>query len=267
MAGTGYEPLNTPKPMAEDLWLIDGPAIQYGRVPYSTRATVVRLSGGDLWVHSPTELTKSLQAELEALGPVRHLVVPNAGHVTHIAAWQAAFPGTTTWVAPGVDIERAGQKLQMAEAETPWAGQLDQLVVRAGPKRYEAVFFHRASRTLVLADLFEAHETKNLPTAVRPIIWLSGTDDSGGHMRPKHRWALREKDKAALAEDVETMIRWDPRRLIIAHGRCFKTNAVAELERAFRKALRPYRWETAYRQHQEKNQSRRGKKGDDDPIT
>ena len=64
-----YEPLNTLKPVAAGIWIIDGPAVICKRMPISTRATVVKLQSGNLWVHSPTALTKPLRAELEALGP------------------------------------------------------------------------------------------------------------------------------------------------------------------------------------------------------
>ena len=106
---TGYEPLNTLKPVARDIWLIDGPAIRFYGLPFSTRATVVRLENGDLWVHSPTHLTEDLRAELDALGRVRHLVAPNWIHYAHIAHWQAAWPGAVAWAAPGV-AERAAKK-------------------------------------------------------------------------------------------------------------------------------------------------------------
>ncbi|MFT7596163.1 MAG: hypothetical protein ACI8R4_003497 [Paracoccaceae bacterium] len=77
---TGYEPLNVLKPVAPDIWVIDGPAIRFYGMPFSTRATVVRLAGGDLWVHSPIKRTRSLVEQVRALGMVRHLMVPNWIH-------------------------------------------------------------------------------------------------------------------------------------------------------------------------------------------
>ena len=245
MAPTGYEPLNTLKPVARGLWLVDGPAIAHGRVPYPTRATVVRLDTGDLWVHSPTELTDGLRAELDALGPVRHLVVPNHAHTTHVADWRAAWPQATVWAAPGADVETA-RELQADRAEAPWADQLDQIVVRAGPKLREAVFLHRASRTLVLTDLFEAHETRHHKPWIRPLLWFAGTDDATGHMRPRYRWSLSGADKTRLADDIEVLIGWAPARVIIAHGRWYGEDGRAQLDYAFRKVLRPRRWELAY---------------------
>jgi hypothetical protein len=252
MTATGYEPLDTLKPVADDIWIIDGPHVRFMRLPFSTRATVIRLANGDLWVHSPTRLTPGLRAEIEALGPVRHLIAPNWLHYAHLADWQAAWPGALAWGAPGV-AERAAKNglalhidhpLQGRQAEAPWAGQIGQLVVRGSRLHQEAVFFHEASRTLIVTDLIEAFETAKLPVWMRPIVWLAGVDDSDGKMPPDMWWSFR--DKAALAEDVETMIGWGPRRLILAHGRWYEKGGAAELERAFRKLLRVHRWEAAY---------------------
>lgn len=254
MRPTGYEPLDTPKPVAEGLWLIDGPAIRFFGLPFSTRATVVRLENGDLWVHSPTRLTDELKAELEVLGPVRHLIAPNWIHHTFVSDWQTAFPEATAWGAPGV-VERAAKKgqrlhidwdLQWDRAETPWASQIDQMIVRGSKVHREAVFYHRASRTLVLTDLIEAFDTAKLPAWMRPIVWIAGIDDSDGKMPPDMRWTFRDKD--ALAEDVEQMIGWGPERVILAHGRWYDRDGAAELERAFRRLLRPRRWEAAYKE-------------------
>lgn len=97
----GYDPLNTLKEVVPDIWVIDGPEIRFYGMPFSTRATVVRLKSGEIWVHSPTKLTEGLKAELLALGPVGHLVAPNWIHYAYVTEWQAAFPAAKAWAAPG----------------------------------------------------------------------------------------------------------------------------------------------------------------------
>jgi hypothetical protein len=42
-----------------------------------------------------------------------------------------------------------------------------------------------------------------------------------------------------LRAAVERMIAWDPRRIILAHGRCYEEKGTEELRRAFRWILRP----------------------------
>jgi Domain of unknown function (DUF4336) len=84
-----YEPINTLKPVGEHLWVVDGPIVRMafpgGSMPFPTRMVVIRLANGDLFLWSPTELDDMLRAEIEALGPVRHLVSPNKIHYAHIA--------------------------------------------------------------------------------------------------------------------------------------------------------------------------------------
>ncbi|MDQ2763900.1 MAG: DUF4336 domain-containing protein [Pseudomonadota bacterium] len=95
-----YEPINRLKPVADDLWIVDGPEIRmryFGlRLPFTTRMTIIRLSDGRLWVHSPTEPTTELRREISALGPVGFLVSPSRLHTTWLSAWQRHWPDAAT---------------------------------------------------------------------------------------------------------------------------------------------------------------------------
>ncbi|MGV6848331.1 MAG: DUF4336 domain-containing protein [Marinibacterium sp.] len=242
-AETGYEPLDTLKPVARDIWIIDGPAIRFYGIPFSTRATVVRLKNGDLWVHSPTRLTDALRKEVAALGPVRHLIAPNWIHYAYIAEWQAAFPNALAWAAPGV-VARAAQKgldlridAELTQnAPEDWAGEIDQMIVEGSKVHREAVFFHRASRTLILTDLIENFEAAKVRFWLRPLLWFAGIVDPDGKMPPDMRATFRN-GRSTLRSAVERMIGWAPERVILAHGRWYDHNAVAELKRAFRFVL------------------------------
>ena len=237
MTATGYEPHNTLKPVSKGLWLVDGAPVGRAFVPVPMRAVVVQLQDGGLWIYAPIELTDRLAAELAEIGEVAHIVAPTPEYEARAEAWADAYPKAQLWTA---------ENLMPDKAETAWRGQLHQIVARTGAKRREAVFCHRPSRTLIFADLFEVIATKFLPTWTRPIVWFSGTDDSGGHMRPTHRWNRKYDDKVALGRDIETIMEWGPRGMIPGHGRCFEAHAGRQLERAFRKELRPLRWETAF---------------------
>jgi len=249
---TGYEPLNTLKPVADRIWLIDGPAVRFYGMPFSTRCTVLQLENGDLWVHSPTLMTDALRAELDSLGPVRHLIAPNWIHYTYIDDWRCAYPEAATYAAPGVTAraEKKGLALRFdhdlgSAAEPPWQNQIDQMIVEGSKVHREAVFFHRASATLILTDLIENFETSKLPVWMRPLVWIAGIDDSDGKMPPDMRLTFR---KAPLATSVQRMIAWQPQRLILAHGRWYEQGAVDELRRAFRRILRDREWTDAMQQ-------------------
>jgi len=65
---TPYQPINTLRAIADQLWIVDRPLIRFSylgvRLPFPTRMTIARLGSGELWLHSPTELTPKLKAEV-----------------------------------------------------------------------------------------------------------------------------------------------------------------------------------------------------------
>nr|WP_275116096.1 DUF4336 domain-containing protein [Aliiroseovarius subalbicans] len=219
--------------------MIDGPAIRFYGMPFSTRATIVRLADGGLWVHSPTALVDGLAEKVAALGPVRHLVAPNWIHYAFVADWQAAFPDAQSWAAPGVQDRAAlrGMALRFDHDLTPappgdWVDEIDQMIVRGSRIHREAVFFHRASRTLILTDLIENFEPAHLPWWMRIATRLGGIQAPHGGMPRDMRMTFRQK-RAVLREDVRRMIDWGPERVILSHGAWFESDGAARLARAF----------------------------------
>ncbi|MEM7073485.1 MAG: DUF4336 domain-containing protein [Pseudomonadota bacterium] len=240
--------------MADGLWLIDGPPAQGTRLRLPTRAVVVRLSDGTLWLYAPTRLTPELCDSLDALGTLAHIVAPAPSRLDTLPDWLEHYPKARFWAAPGV-MERAAQlsiplrkprALDRKDAGADWREDLHQLLVQGHPDHAEAVFFHRSSDTLIVCDLISAVETAHLSAWMRPVIWLLGLDDAVGRMP---RWLRRGvRDEMALADSVERMIGWGPRRIILSQGRWYRRDGVAELERAFRHILRDRQWEKALRQ-------------------
>lgn len=236
-----YAPINTLKPFADNVWIVDGPVIRmtwlWSSLPFSTRMTVVRLADGGLWVHSPTELTPSLKAEIDAVGPVRFLVAPNRIHYWWVRDWQLAYPEARCFAPPGVE-ENARKRGAVFDhildaAPVPeWRGEIDHVIV-SGQFMAEADFFHLASRTLILTDLIENFEPAKLHGGLwRLICRLGGVVDPHGSM-PRDMRATFMTSKIGLKKAVETMIGWKPARIIVAHGRCYESDAERELRRAF----------------------------------
>jgi ABC-type Fe3+-citrate transport system substrate-binding protein len=104
----------------------------------------------------------------------------------------------------------------------------------AGSYMTEVVFFHHASRTLVLADLIENFEPHKLGSfALRWLMKLGGVAAPDGQT-PRDLRATFARQRPAMKAAVERMIAWNPERVIIAHGRWFETEGAAELRRSFR---------------------------------
>ncbi|SHG04838.1 protein of unknown function [Microbulbifer donghaiensis] len=240
-----YPPLNQLKPVAENVWIVDGPLIQFPmpwlrwvRVEFPTRMTIFRLAGGDLLLHSPTLLTGELRNQIEQIGRPRWIIGPNRIHYWWIPDWHKAFPDSRVYLAPRVR-EQAGKHLDfdtrelVAETGYPWDSEVDTLPVR-GSYMTEVEFFHRASRTLVLTDLIENFESSKLNSWImRWFTKFGGVRDPDGQM-PKDMRATFRKPKGELRRAVNKMIGWNPERIIVAHGRWYRSDGARELRRAFR---------------------------------
>ncbi len=235
-----YEPLNTLKPVAKNIWIVDGPEIKFSGMPFSTRMTIIRLTNGDLFIHSPTPLPDSLKAEIDALGTVKHLVSSNFIHYWWIGEWHEKYPQAIRWASPKVQPRAAKHNISfdrdLADQPDPeWADEIDQMIIRGSWAMQEVEFFHKPSRTLILTDLIENFEPKRVRSWwIKILMRLGGVADPDGKLPIDLYFSFfghRDKLKAA----IKNMIDWNPERVIIAHGRWYEKNGADELRRAFRR--------------------------------
>jgi hypothetical protein len=235
----GYPPLDTVKPVADGVWIVDSllPGA-IGRV-LPARMTVIRVADG-LLLHSPTRYGPALLQSLEQLGPVRHLVAPNPAHWLSLPDWQHACPGATTWAAPGLrkrrQVQKSGAHLDHDledRAPEEWGGAISLVTVPGGLGMKEVALFHRPTRTLVLTDLVVNLEAPMLPPAVRPVARLLGTLAPDG-MPPAYLRAVFKLKRRTAAAAVETLLALGPERVIFAHGTWFDRDGTAALRRSMR---------------------------------
>jgi len=202
--------------LAENLWVAERPQTFYG-LPVGTRMTVVRLAGDRLLLHSPVALDTGLRAELDALGRVSFAVAPNRVHHLHAGEVAMAYPGTRLWVAPGLERKRPDLRFEAVlgdDAPAEWRDELAQVFFRGRPYENEVVFFHRASRTLVMCDLaFNFGPRSPAPTRI-----LMKLLRSYGRFGPSTLDPLLIRDRRAARESLERILAWDFDRVIVAHG-------------------------------------------------
>lgn len=206
-------------------------------MPFSTRMTLVRLPDGGLWVHSPIAPDPALFAEIEALGTVGWLVAPNTLHYWWIPDWKARYPAAAVCAPPAV-AAKAKRPIAIdlpltGDPPEAWQDVFTQVVLTSRIFT-EADFFHRPSRTLILADLIENFEARRVHNPFyRLLMRLGGVLDPDGKM-PIDMQASFRGNRAEVRKAVQAMLDWAPERIILAHGRCYEKGAVAELRRAFR---------------------------------
>ena len=203
-----------------EIWIGNGPTVTAaGGFHYPTRLAVIRLAGGALFVWSPTALTDELRAAVDALGPVRFLIAPNALHHTFLEAWARAYPDARLYAAPGLRRARRDTAFHgdLEDAPPPeWARDIDQVVVRGNLITTEVVFFHRASRTAIFTDLIQ-HFSPTWFTGWRAIVARLDLMVAPEPETPrKFRNAFVNRRLARAA--IRRILAWPAKQVLMAHG-------------------------------------------------
>ncbi len=224
--------------IAPEIWGAEDDLYMPGGLHFPVRMTVVRLPDGGLWLHSPVPIDDALAAELAALGPVKHIVAPNALHHLYFGDAAARYPEAMTWGAPGLaakrDDLRFDRTLDPTEGEpTPWSDVLDARFVDGVPWANETVFLHRPSGTLLVTDLF-FNIQRPANRRSRFFFWLLGVLG-----RPMQSPLLRmqTKDKPAAAAACRRILEWAFERAVPAHGPVIEADARDAVSAALQKML------------------------------
>lgn len=217
--------------LTDGLWVADRTLKLLG-THLPIRMTVIRLSDGGLWLHSPVKLDAPTRKSLDALGPVRHVVAPNLVHHLFARAYFEAYPDARILACPGLAGKRKDLSFHGVLSDQPpgaWAGEIDQHLLQGIPYLQEVDFFHAASRTLVLTDLvFHAEPTTHLPTRI--FYHMTGTYLRFG---PSRLVKLLMRDKAAVRKSIDRILEWDFDRVVMNHGAVVEKDGRARLRDAF----------------------------------
>src|SRR5215470_563457 len=142
-----------------EIWIADGPTVTAAAgFHYPTRMAIIRLSGGGLFVWSPTLLSDDLGAEVNSLGEVRYLIPPNSLHHVFLGDWHHAYPNAKVYAPPGLREKRKDIKFDGEfddTAITDWVEDIDLVVMRGNLITTEVAFFHRRSATVLFTDLIQ----------------------------------------------------------------------------------------------------------------
>ncbi|MRJ44839.1 DUF4336 domain-containing protein [Idiomarina loihiensis] len=221
--------------LAHEIWVFDGSSVKFLGLPFSTRMTVVRLLNGELWVHSPIQLSETIREQIENLGQVKYLIAPNHLHHLFLPEWVSAYPNAETYGTNEVIKKRSDISFTDSlnnQQSWAWSSEIEQELFSGSPLMEECVFYHKVSNTLVVADLIENFSGQNFnywqrvvakgvgilaPNGKMPLDWrlsfIFGRDDARGHLN--------------------RLLAWKPQILVMSHGEIVKENTDEFLARSF----------------------------------
>lgn len=226
------------EPVDTDIWLAEGPMVDFYGFPYPTRSVIVRLPDKSLWVWSPIALTSELKAETDAIGPVAHLISPNKLHHLFLRQWYDAYPQSKLWGPASTLRKRRDLPFEPPLEDAPpeaWLGVLEQAWFRGSAFMDEIAFVHRPSRTAVFADLSENfseqflnHHWKRWQRRIAKV-WGIVVGRGCAPLELRLTWFNREPARRAFAKIINA----HPKRVIMAHGEWVDTGADTYLHKAF----------------------------------
>ena len=221
--------------IAPGLWSQVEPLSMIG-IQFGNRTTVIALENNKLILHSPGKLTPELKHKLDALGDVVYILAPNYYHSLFLEEYVAAYPAVQIHMAPRLnkkrhDIPCAG--VLSNDPDTPWQSVLQQCVVEGMPAFNEVVFYHKASRTLILTDLaVNMLHPKGIMTNIH--FFIHGAN---------RRFAMSRivkimiKNKTTFSDSIKTIMSWDFDRILVSHGEIVPSDGKSLMKNIFRAYL------------------------------
>jgi len=200
--------------LADNLWRVEGalPGMSLRRT-----MTVVRRADGSLLLHSPIALDDARQRELEALGPIAVLVVPNSGHRLDAPAYKARYPNVVTFCPRGGRTKIA----EVVAVDGTYEDYADDGTLRFetldGVADAEGAMLVRSEDgvTVVLNDVVMNMDTKK---DVLGYLFTTAMGSAPGPRVSRLARLLFVKDQPALRKHLERLAATpDLQRLIVAH--------------------------------------------------
>lgn len=225
-----------------DLWVAEQP-LRYFGLSVGTRMTVIRLSNGELVVISPIQINNAIASQLNELGTVSHIIAPNLYHYLFAANFKTLYPNATFWAAPGLELKKPNLSLDRiikGDANRLWDGLeyllfdgFRTLILNGFDPVNECVFFHPASRTLILTDI-AFHFDESFPAIVQFTSKVLGGYKS---LSPSLLERIATKEKAKVRESVEKVLKWDFERVIMAHGSIIENHGKQKFKEGYERFL------------------------------
>lgn len=219
----------------ESIWVTEHP-VWFSGLRQRARTTIVRLTGGALWVHSSGPRTDEVCAALDALGEVRFIVVPNRYHHLQAPATAARYPNALVVGPKSAVVRNPRVSLNLGVDDPAYieaTPELTPIPLGGVPFLDETVFFHQASGSLIAADLLMSACARDHWTS-RVVGRVLG---HYGKVRtpPDVRWNTRAN--AEVVASIEQMRALPLNRILVAHADPITDQPAEQLARAWSFAI------------------------------
>ena len=213
---------------------IDEIPLRFLGMQLGTRMTIIRLKNDKLFLHSPTKLSSKLIKQIDSLGKVAFIVSPNKLHHLFLNSYIKQYPKAIFYATPGLVKKRKdiyfNENLQ-DQPSNAWSDELDQMIFKGCAFMEEVFFFHKISKTLIVADFIQSmHEHHNF---FERIVGRVG----GIYNNPSPPRDLRFMlylDRKNTRKSIQRVNQWDFDKIIIAHGKLITKNAKEVFNNAFK---------------------------------
>jgi len=201
-----------------------------GRFP--RRMTVLSLKDGGSAIWSAVPLAEPSMRRIEALGPVRFIIVPNQGHRLDLKPWKDRYPAARV-IAPPSARQSVAEAVPVDATNDIIADPAITFQIVAGTKSDEfALSVKRGDGTTLIVNDILANVRHPRGVGAHIMARLFGF----GATRPRTSWPVRRmyvKDPAAVAAQFRA---WaaipDLKRVIVSHGDIIDQAPAAALTRA-----------------------------------
>ncbi|BAY86390.1 hypothetical protein NIES267_58970 [Calothrix parasitica NIES-267] len=230
------------KKVDTNIWVTEQ-KLKYWGLEVGTRMTIIRLENGELVVISPIKVDSKTINQINEIGKVSIIIAPNLYHHLSISDFKYIYPDAKIFAAPGLDSKRQdidfdkiinqGKIGAKDELEYFLFEGFKILDLKGASPLNEIVFFHQKSQTLILTDTaFHFDETFPFTTQLTMRV-------IGGYKKLEpsilEKLAIREKQK--VKNSIQTVLKWNFERVIVAHGSILDNQGKEELEKGYNWAL------------------------------
>ncbi|MDF1850696.1 MAG: hypothetical protein P1U85_07685 [Verrucomicrobiales bacterium] len=190
--------------------------------------TILRLESGHLILHSTAAFSEEDRKAIESLGEPAWLLDATNFHDTLVSEGRSVFPLLPYFAPEG--FPGASNSLLFTDPPEEWDGEVDLIKIEGMPKINEHVVFHRASGTLVVADLLFNQPEEVTGWTRTGLRMISGIREHPGCSR-MYRFMIR--DRGAFEASLHQILELPFRRIVVGHGDPIEMDARTKMRSIF----------------------------------